>query len=957
MSSWYRPAASRVLTAVAFVAAFLAPIACGTDRAVGPASPLANVSPAGSVVLVGAGNVARCGVSRDEATAELINSIPGTVFTTGDNVYSDGSSSDYTKCYGPSWGRHKSRTRPAPGDNEYQTSGASGYFSYFGASAGPSGKGYYSYDLGDWHVVVLNTSLATSAGSAQEQWLLADLAASTKACTIGIFHHPYFSSYGTSVRSGLKPLWDALYAAGAEVVLNAHYRHYERFAPQTPTGAADPATGIRQFIVGTGGQGSDGFGTVRPNSEVRKSGVYGVLKLVLSNSSYSWQFVPTPGQSFTDSGSGTCHSGLGSASLTSSTVSSVQTTPVSISLATGGTAQLTAVAKDAAGNTIANAPMTWSSTASSVATVSGTGLVTALAVGTAYVVATSGGKADTTTVNVTNPPASISVTPASASFGTGMTQIYTATARDASGNIVPASIVWSSSNPAVASVSSGGTATGLSAGTATIRATSGSVSGSATATITSTPSVRPGYYVAPNGSSLNDGSYSRPWNLATALSGAGGKVRPGDTVWVRGGTYVGTFRSSLTGTSSAPVVVRAYPGERAIIDGSASQTTSTFYVGGQWSVYWGLEFTNSYTNRVTSSTANNVRPNVVVNYASNTRYVNLIIHDGGVAFYTDPVYSNVEIVGSIIYNNGWQGPDRGHGHAIYLKSNTGPVVARENIMFNQFGYGIHGYTNAGSGKLNNIQLTGNIAFNNGTLASNSTSSNILLGGADTGTGDVVRDNFAYFSPSVSGTNMKIGYGTVQNGDVRVERNYIAGGAPVFDFGFWNTATVGGNTFIGASSVVRLNDASKSGKSWSSNVHQRDPMTTSWRYSSTTYTFSNWRSAVGYAATDQAYGGLPTSTKVVVRRNPYEAGRANIVVYNWGRLGSVSADLSTVLASGERFAVYNVQDLFGTPVVSGTYAGGSVLLPMSGVAPPAPVGMSSRAPRTGPDFDVFVVVKL
>lgn len=951
MSSRIRLAPARALVAATVAALTLVASACNSDRATGPAGPNLDVIPAGSAVLVGAGNIARCDASADGATASLLDNIAGTVFTIGENTYVDGSTADYTNCYGPTWGRHKARTRPVPGDKDYLTSGATGYFTYFGTAAGPSGKGYYSYDLGDWHVVVLNTNISMSAGSAQEQWLRADLAASSKPCTIGIFHHPYFSSYGTAVRTGVKPLWDALYAAGADVVVNAHYRHYERFAKQSPAGVAD-AAGIRQFIVGTGGQGSDGFGTVRATSEVRKSGVYGVLRLVLSSGSYSWQFVPVAGQTFTDSGTDACHG----AGTSTSTVASVQTAPVSISLAVGDTARITAVAKDAAGTTIASAPMTWSSKNTSVATVAASGLVTAIAVGTAYVVATSGGASDTTVVNVTRPVASISVSPASASLSAGTTQVFVATARDAAGTAVPASITWSSSNAAVASVSSGGLVTGVSAGTATIRATSGTVSGSATVSVSGTVTIRRGYYVAPNGSSANDGSYTRPWDMATAIAGAGGRVRPGDTVWVRGGTYRGNFRSTVAGTASAPVVIRAFPGERAIIDGNASQSASTWNVRGAWSVYWGLEFTNSYTNRLTSSTANNVRPNVVVNYASNTRYVNIIIHDGGVAFYNDAAYSNVELAGAIIYNNGWQGPDRGHGHAIYLKSNTGPVLARENILFNQFGYGIHVYTNAGSGKLNNIQLIGNIAFNNGTLASNSTSSNILMGGDDTATGTVVRENFAYFTPGLSGTNVKVGWGTLKNGDVRVERNYFAGGSQVFDFGYWSTALVSGNTFVGTAGVARLNDGSKSGKSWSGNVHQRDPATTSWRFNSSSYTFSNWRTATGFASTDQAYGGLPTSTKVVVRKNPYEAGRANIVVYNWARQGSVSADLGGVLAVGDRFAVYNVQNLFGTPVASGVYSGGAVILPMSGVTPPQPVGWSKTGPRTGPNFDVFVVVK-
>ena len=261
--------------------------------------------PSASVVLVGAGDIADCDA---EPTAALLDNIPGTVFTAGDNAYPDGSASDYASCYDPSWGRHKARTRPAPGNHDYQTSGATGYYNYFGALAGPAGRGYYSYDLGAWHIVSLNSNVSMSAGSAQETWLRADLTASTKGCTIAYWHHPRFSSgssHGSSTQSA--GVWQALYDAGAEIVISGHDHEYERFAPQTPSAAADPARGIREFIVGTGGAGLYSFATPLPNSEVRDDASFGVLKLTLSDGSYTWEFIPIAGDSFTDSGSGTCH--------------------------------------------------------------------------------------------------------------------------------------------------------------------------------------------------------------------------------------------------------------------------------------------------------------------------------------------------------------------------------------------------------------------------------------------------------------------------------------------------------------------------------------------------------------------------------------------------------------------------------------------------------------------------
>jgi hypothetical protein len=263
----------------------------------------------GGSVLVGAGDIAGCGSSGDEQTAALLDGIEGTVFTTGDNAYPDGSATDFANCYDPSWGRHKSRTRPAPGNHDYHTSSGAGYYAYFGTNAGDPGVGYYSYDVGEWHIISLNSNVSMSAGSAQEQWLRADLAASTKACTLAYWHHPRFSSgskHGSSASS--QPLWQALYDAGADIVLAGHEHNYERFAPQTPTGTADPSRGIREFVVGTGGESHYDDGSTRlSNSEVFNGTTYGVLKLTLGPGTYSWEFVPVAGQSFTDNGSGTCH--------------------------------------------------------------------------------------------------------------------------------------------------------------------------------------------------------------------------------------------------------------------------------------------------------------------------------------------------------------------------------------------------------------------------------------------------------------------------------------------------------------------------------------------------------------------------------------------------------------------------------------------------------------------------
>jgi uncharacterized protein YjdB len=294
--------------------------------------------PTGSTVFVGAGDISDCGNDGDQQTATLLDGIAGTVFTLGDNAYSSGTASEYTDCYNPTWGRHKARTKPSPGNHDYNTSGASGYYGYFGTLAGPSGRGYYSYDVGGWHLVSLNSNVSMSAGSAQETWLRADLAASTTPCTLAYWHHPRFSSgtnHGSDAMS--QPIWQALYDAGADVVLSGHEHNYERFAPQTPSGSADASFGLREFIVGTGGESHySGVSTIA-NSEVFNGSTFGVLKLTLASTGYTWEFIPVAGSTFRDTGSSACHGKPGGSTGTTITLTGPQGTFDRQSLASGTT--------------------------------------------------------------------------------------------------------------------------------------------------------------------------------------------------------------------------------------------------------------------------------------------------------------------------------------------------------------------------------------------------------------------------------------------------------------------------------------------------------------------------------------------------------------------------------------------------------------------------------------------
>jgi Calcineurin-like phosphoesterase len=272
-------------------------------------TPPGTASAAEDPVLVGAGDIGDCTSSGDEATATLLDGIPGTVVALGDIAYPNGTAANFRDCYAPSWGRHKARTRPAVGNHEYKTTGAGPYFDYFGAAAGQRGKGWYSYDVGAWHVVVLNsncTAVGCGPTSAQVTWLKSDLAANAGDHVLAYFHHPRYSSGEHGNDMAVQTFWEVLYAAGAEIVLNGHDHDYERFAPQDPWGRADDAFGIRQFVVGTGGRPPEGRSSTARNSQVFAT-THGVLKLTLHADGYDWEFVPIAGKTFTDSGSGSAH--------------------------------------------------------------------------------------------------------------------------------------------------------------------------------------------------------------------------------------------------------------------------------------------------------------------------------------------------------------------------------------------------------------------------------------------------------------------------------------------------------------------------------------------------------------------------------------------------------------------------------------------------------------------------
>ncbi|MDQ3865231.1 MAG: metallophosphoesterase, partial [Actinomycetota bacterium] len=255
------------------------------------------------------GTPKRC---RMQTTADLIAGItPDVVLALGDNQYTDGARWKFEQSYAKTWGRFRAITRPVPGNHEYVTRRASGHFGYFGARAGPTGRGYYSFELGAWHVVALNSNCISIGGCApdsrQLRWLRADLAANRNRCVLAYWHAPLFSSGGAGGDPRTRVFWQALAAAGADVILNGHDHDYERLAPQTPSGKPDALRGMREFVVGTGGRSLLPMRDPLPTTESRDNTTYGLLKLTLSPTGYDWQFVAAGEATFTDEGSGVCH--------------------------------------------------------------------------------------------------------------------------------------------------------------------------------------------------------------------------------------------------------------------------------------------------------------------------------------------------------------------------------------------------------------------------------------------------------------------------------------------------------------------------------------------------------------------------------------------------------------------------------------------------------------------------
>ncbi len=442
-------------------------------------------------------------------------------------------------------------------------------------------------------------------------------------------------------------------------------------------------------------------------------------------------------------------------------------------------------------------------------------------------------------------------------------------------------------------------------------------------------------YVAPLGSTSGAGTVSTPWDLATGFACA----LPGDTVWLRGGMYRGGFATALDGTPSTPILFREYPGERATIDG-------TLRADGSYLTFWGFEIMQS------APTTYGLQANTNAGH-----FINLIVHDAGtegISFWTPG--ENSELYGCIVYNNG---TNDNLDHGVYVHNETGTKLITDNVFFDNFARGIQVYASGNNSAIRNVQVVTNVSFNNGSISGDVPSrQNLTISAQVTTSGMAARSNLLYYSPGENGIQMRLGnVDPSNNHDIVVDSNYAVGGAVGLEMRLqWSQATVLGNVLVGdAASEIVSTGGNESGYQWSGNTYYRDSTGTGWLQNDVPNNFAGWRSATGLGGSDQAIATWPTTTKAVVLPNKYEAGRAFVVIYNFASLAAVDVDLSGVLSAGSRFQIRNVQDVFGTPVDTGTYSGGTIAIPMAGVQPPLPIGRATvQPPRTGPSFDVFLV---
>lgn len=460
------------------------------------------------------------------------------------------------------------------------------------------------------------------------------------------------------------------------------------------------------------------------------------------------------------------------------------------------------------------------------------------------------------------------------------------------------------------------------------------------------------FHVTTNGTSTGAGSISSPLSLARALS-AGSPARPGDTVWIHGGNYIGPFESVLAGTPGQPIVVRSFENDRVTLN-CQQAAGIVLSVNGSGTHFWGLEIMNSNPDR-TLSRGLGVSLNPSLGGVGN-KLINCVIHDTGGGVFVSSISTNSEIVGCIIYNNGYQGPDpdRGHGHGIYGQSISDVKTVMDNVIFNQYSIGIHLYTVAS--RIDHFNIDRNILFSNGSVSREKVQLNALIGG------QVVQDisfnrNLLYMSPGApNAANMQLVWGSTTNGSAVITNNYFVGCGP--EIVNWTNMVFTGNNIVSYDKITRFRPIDPKGVyNWDLNTYTTDYPYVVNIVGGPGLTWSQWRSmGMDANSTLKAVNSL-VGLDVAIHPNPYEAGRANVSVLNWGLRQSVALNLSNVVPVGASYEIRNAQDYFGAAVISSVYDGLPVTVPLNNPSVAVPIGVTSAPPSSSPLFNVFVVKTL
>jgi hypothetical protein len=451
------------------------------------------------------------------------------------------------------------------------------------------------------------------------------------------------------------------------------------------------------------------------------------------------------------------------------------------------------------------------------------------------------------------------------------------------------------------------------------------------------------FFITHDGSSAGDGSPSRAWNLRHALSHPP-TVLPGDTLWLRGGVYRGEFISQLAGNPRQPITLRQYPGELAIIDGSLT-------IEGPWTIEWGFEVCNTDPARPLRQWS---RPaGVTVNGAA-TKLINLVIHDAGQGIGSWSSATNAEIYGCLIYNNG----NTEFDHGIYAQNQIGTKRIIDNIIVNNYGYGLHAFGSANA-SVANFEIEGNTVFNNGSLSPANDAHNILIGGIAMAERIRLVNNFTYGGFKFGAVTLGLSQLAFANQDLVVENNYFA---DFLEIQNWNRAIVTGNTLVARGTMLGLIDTIglASTHVWDRNYYfsqeESRPFGIASGSDSSGFSFADWQKVTQFDLNSYYFKARPQGIHTFIRTNRYEPGRASITIYNWSRQKAVPVDLRSVLPIGTWYEVRNAQNYFAPPAVRSRYFGAPVYLPTTDAQVAAPIGLAT-AVSTAPEFNVFVVLPL